>query len=892
MPPLIAAFLLAILMWTLGLFHLPAVVWVAGFPLVYMAWLYIFLLTCCAETLVVSSFVRKPEICTRRAATVSKMSLVILSQYGRAILIRSLPYAELIVAANLLRDLVLRAYAPASHLSPTCQLSTIISDPDSTYIGDNSIIGGNVELVAHSFVRQLDGDSIYKSAPIHIGKNVTIGGNARLELGVIVGDGSLIEPSSHVAPYTKIGVGEIWGGNPAVFIRRREGVASPALPASTSQPDAVAAEAVLPVIARALNLPAERLTAKTKMEDVVEWDSLGKIAIAAALHDRFGLELEPEQIFGLDSVAHVLGFLETQKKSASDDEIKSEEDSLPRNMELLPLCDPASATAALANHPLPEPSRDLRLCIAATTVAEPLAPTLQLWCRAFGMKADINFAGFNQVHACLLQPESIFFQNRTGLNVALVCAEDLAGSSEGDLTTRAQQLLEAIKVFTQKSSQPLWVTDLPPLLTPDPVITVNELSSVRRLWSESLAANPKVRILPFASIIEELGLRASANSSGVTNTRYSALVYQRLAIEISRAARVLHVPARKVLALDADDTLWEGIVAEDGPGNVKIGPLQRQLQKHAKAFKEKGGLLVMLSRNDAEDVWEVWKQQKDMVLAPNDFASVRINWKAKSDNLREIAAELNLGLDSFVFVDDNPGERIDVETRCPGVLTIPAPTPGPSADALGRLWCFDSLNVTTEDMERTALIQQEAQRREAAQGAEGDYVKYLQTLDLQVNIRRASTEDLPRVSQLTQKTNQFNVSLRRRTQGELEQLSSEWNIWTISARDRFGDYGMIGVGILGRTVDASHKATLDSFLLSCRALGRGIELASLSVLCEAATRSGASSLQIPFAVGPRNRPALDFLDQHGWKVTGAEIGELSLPVNLTMPGHLHVIHTQ
>lgn len=887
-PLLISSGLLAAVLRALDLSHLPSLAWVVGFPLLYLIWLHLYLITCCVETWLFSCFVRKPETCTRRVNTVSMMTVAILGQYARCGLIRSLPLAWVFMGIIPTRSLVLRAYAAKLHVSLTSTLGTIIQDPDSTYIGAGTIIGGNVELVAHSYVRQLNDDLIYKAAPIHIGKNVTIGGDSRVALGATVGDGAVVEPCSNVVPYSKIGPGEVWGGNPAVFIRQREGVPSAASPVLTPEGSSTAADVVLPVIAHALNVPPAKLTAETKMADVVEWDSLGKLAIAAALHDRFGLKLEPEQVFELDSVPHVLSFLGKQKKPLPEDEVESEEDALPRNMELLPLLNPISATTALASHDLPEPIHDLRICIAATTVAEPVAPTLQLWCRAFGVRADIIFAGFNQVQACLLQPESIFFQNRAGLNVAIVCPEDLAGASEGDLTIRAQQLLDAIGAFAQQSTQPLWVTDLPPLVTPDPTITAKELNSVRALWSETLAANPRIHLLPFASIIEELGLIASANPAGVTNTRYSALALQRLAIEISRAARVFHLPPRKVLALDADDTLWEGIVAEDGQ-DVKIGPLQRQLQTQAKAFQEKGGLLVLLSRNEPEDVWAVWEQQKEMLIKREDFAAVRVNWKTKSANLMEIADELNLGLDSFVFVDDNPGERIDVESRCPGVLTIPAPTPGSGANALGRLWCFDRLAVTAEDLQRTDLIQQESRRREAAQNSEGDYERYLQTLNLQVNIRQASSQDLPRVVQLIQKTNQFNVSLRRRTQGELEQLGAEYTIWTISARDRFGDYGLIGVGILSREADSSRRVTLDSFLLSCRALGRGIEVASLGVLCETAARAGANSLQIPFVTGPRNRPALDFLDQHGWKIVGATAGELSLPVKWTMPAHLRLV---
>jgi len=891
-PPFVASWLLAELMQHTGLLDMPVAAWVASFPLIYVTWLIILLLCCCADTFIINLFIKVPDVSTRAVSltNAAASSLVVGVGYARCFFLGTIPLTGSFMGLRGFRQLILFSYSPGHHLSISAKIATLISDPGITFIGAETIIGGNAELVAHSFVRMPDGSGIFKRAPIRIGKRVTIGGNSRIELGVTVGDCAMIEPCSHVPAYTRIGEGEVWAGNPAVFVRRRETVGKVGAPEQAVRPEpqanAVPVDKVLPVVAHALNLSLEKIAPETRASDLIEWDSLGKIAIATALHDRFGLELAPEQIFEIDSVADILSALENRARPDTKTNSGSTESPLSRHMELLPLCDPALATVALSSHRLPDPISGLRICVAATTVAEPIAPTLRLWCSAFGIKPDLVFAGFNQVHACLLQPDSIFAQNRAGLNVVIARAEDLTGSASGDLTIRAEQLLVAIENFAQKAEQPIWIADLPPMLVPDPLVDSSELHFVRAMWTRRLEAHPQVRLLPFARIVEELGLTASANHAGDTTIAYSGAAYQRLGVETSRAARQFRVAPRKVLALDADDTLWKGILAEDGSAGLEVTEAHRRLQEFCLALKKKGVLLALVSRNEPDDIWAFLEQSEKMVLRRGDFAAFRINWQPKSENLADIARELRLGLDAFVFIDDNPSELMDVQSHCPEVLLLQASQQPATVDLLQKLWCFDSLGRTKEDQYRTELIQQESQRQETLKAYDKDYARYLKSLQLKVETRLARREDMSRVAQLTQKTNQFNLSLRRRTEGDLSLLPATSEIRIISATDRYGDYGTVGVGILVWDKERTADIILDSFMISCRALGRGIETAFLQTLFTAAVRHGAVRLKVPFVQGPRNQPILDFFKQHGCRFDENKSGELMLPLPLVVPEHI------
>ena len=276
--------------------------------------------------------------------------------------------------------------------------------------------------------------------------------------------------------------------------------------------------------------------------------------------------------------------------------------------------------------------------------------------------------------------------------------------------------------------------------------------------------------------------------------------------------------------------------------------------------REAGKLLVICSKNDEADVNAVFDQGPAMPLTREHFSAWRVNWRPKSENLKSIAQELKLGLDSFIFVDDNPVECAEVEANCPEVLTLQLPEdPALIPEFLDHCWAFDQLKTTAEDRSRTEMYRQNRQREEF-QAQAMSFADFIAELELEVQIAPALPAQLARVAQLTQRTNQFNVSGKRRTESELRQLGEGREVWTVSVKDRFGDYGLVGAMIF-ETRDQA--IVVDSFLLSCRALGRGVEHQMLAELGKRARQRGAQWVDVPFERLPRNQPALDFLESVG-----------------------------
>lgn len=251
-----------------------------------------------------------------------------------------------------------------------------------------------------------------------------------------------------------------------------------------------------------------------------------------------------------------------------------------------------------------------------------------------------------------------------------------------------------------------------------------------------------------------------------------------------------------------------------------------------------------------------------MPLKRKHLIATRINWQSKSSNLQSLAKELRLGLDSFIFVDDNPIECAEVETYCPDVFTLELPeNPETIPHFLKHIWAFDHVEMTEEDRKRTERYQQNLEREQFRE-ASLSFADFLQELELKVRIAELRTEQLPRVSQLTRRTNQFNFTTIRRSEGEIQALcmTQGYECLVVDVSDRFGDYGLVGVVLFAAKADLLQ---VDSFLLSCRVLGRGVEHQMVSRLGEIARRRGLSEVHISFSPSERNQPALDFLEQIG-----------------------------
>jgi FkbH-like protein len=350
--------------------------------------------------------------------------------------------------------------------------------------------------------------------------------------------------------------------------------------------------------------------------------------------------------------------------------------------------------------------------------------------------------------------------------------------------------------------------------------------------------------------------------------------------EYGKFLRALRGQSKKCLVLDCDNTLWGGVVGEDGVAGIALGSGHpgssfADFQTEIANLHDRGVILALCSKNDEAAVLEVVRTHPGMVLRERHFAAREINWDDKVTNLRRIAATLGIGLDSLVFVDDSPFEIEFVRTALPEVTTIALP-PGGVANyrnilAAGGL--FDSLAYTDEDRRKTALYAHERERTALAQAA-GSLSEYLTKLDIRADVHPARDVDAARVAQLSQKSNQFNLTTQRYTESEIRTLArdAQATVLVLRLADRVADLGLVGAAIVRY---ARGAAEIEALFVSCRALGRGAEDAFLSAVVRAAwDRPDVATISGTFRPTEKNAIAAPFYTRCGFHAAGESAGTL------------------
>jgi FkbH-like protein len=516
-------------------------------------------------------------------------------------------------------------------------------------------------------------------------------------------------------------------------------------------------------------------------------------------------------------------------------------------------------------------SHGLKIEVASTFTAEPIREPLDFWMQELGFDAIIEFAPYNQVFQELLDPGSLLSRNDHGINIVLLRVEDwLRFDREGadgnggraQLERNAHELVGSLRGAASRSSAQFLLAFCP--ASPSALGNPEQRSRLEAIELQiiaELADLANVCVLKTGDVTSKLTSDYhDARRDEIGHIPYTPLCFAALATELARRIHPLRKPPYKVIALDCDNTLWKGVVGEEGVHGIAITAPFRNLQKFVVDKAANGFLISLCSKNEERDVLEVFDQRPDMVLSREHLVSWRINWAPKSDNLRSLAHELNLGLDSFVFIDDNPVECAEVRANCPEMVTLLLPPDDEIDRFLGNIWALDRLKITTEDTQRTAMYQEEAERRRYMHEAP-NFDDFLAGLDLNVVIAEPSHERIARVAQLTQRTNQFNFTTVRRTEGEFRQLSeSGKECRFVEVSDRFGAYGLVGVMIYSLASDALQ---LDSFLLSCRVLGRGVEHRMFNELAEIAREHKRDSIEAKVIFTKKNLPARNFLESIG-----------------------------
>lgn len=505
------------------------------------------------------------------------------------------------------------------------------------------------------------------------------------------------------------------------------------------------------------------------------------------------------------------------------------------------------------------------IAVSATFTAEPIDELLQFWASELGWRCQVRFAPYNQVFQQLLDPGSLLSQNRSGVNIVLVRLEDwiryqeTAPDAEESILRNARELVSSLHAASKSAGIPVLVAVCPP----SPAAPARAVRLAEELLRSGLCGVPGIYWVGMDELLSLYPLAEihDPHADQLGHVPYTRAFFAALGTLCARKIHALGNARFKVAVLDCDNTLWQGVCGEDGPEGVKLDDRRRAFHDFMLAQRESGLLLCIASRNNEADVLDTFRAHPEFPLQLSHFVHRAINWRNKSENLPLLAAELDLGLDSFIFIDDSAEECAAIQAACPEVCVLPFGELYETLPySLSHLWPFDRLQTTAEDKQRSLYYQQQVQRAQWERQA-GSLEEFIASLNLQVSISRATPATLPRVSQLTLRTNQFNCTTRRRTEGEVLALAERGaECWTVDVADRFGAYGLTGVVILETRGEA---LWVDTFLLSCRVLGRGVEHKVLAWLGEMARQRGLASVLIPFEPTPRNLPALLFLESVG-----------------------------
>jgi FkbH-like protein len=530
-----------------------------------------------------------------------------------------------------------------------------------------------------------------------------------------------------------------------------------------------------------------------------------------------------------------------------------------------------------------------RLAILRSFTVEPIVPLLRASAFCYGIDLSVLVGDFNAYAQQILETQSSLYRFAPdGVLLAVRTADiagdlwqdfgDLASGSVAQASRRVTTSFEQwIGAFRSHSQAALIVHSLeqparPSLGLLDGQLEAGQSAVIQQINQEMrriARGHGGVYVLDYDALLSRHGRLRWTDTRKWLTARLPIAADQliHVAEEWLRFIVPLCGKIAKALVVDLDNTLWGGVIGEDGMEGVKLGPeypgaAYQAVQRVLIDLSRRGILLAVCSKNNPEEAMEMLEKHPGMLLRPQNFAALRINWHDKVQNLREIASELNIGMESIAFVDDNPVERERVRASLPEVLAIELPQdPMQYADVLRDFPGFERLMLSAEDQRKTEMYAAQRQRTEAAQTFQSaeDFFRYLEQ---EAEIAPLTPATLGRISQLTQKTNQFNLTTRRYTEQQIAKIAASGSrVFSIRVRDRFGDQGLVGVAI---TRDQGDVGEIDTFLLSCRVIGRTVETALLSFLARDAAARGLKTLRGWFFPTKKNAPAKEFYREHGF----------------------------
>lgn len=546
--------------------------------------------------------------------------------------------------------------------------------------------------------------------------------------------------------------------------------------------------------------------------------------------------------------------------------------------------------------------KPLKVFILRTYTVETIEPVLKLRLMLEGFEPSIEFGDYNALFTEALDPASPLYEFNPDMVLVMARIEELLPEfingfgerKEDEWNELIRGSLEQMTSLVRKLEDGLSAQVLLQNITlgARPYWGVHEAQSPggqTRLieeFNQGLAAiaetSLKTFIWDFDGFVRSAGYRTIFDPKAwyTSKNPYRQAAYPAIAEDLMRYILSMSGSVKKCVVVDLDNTLWGGIAGEDGFDGIALGhdypgSCFLDLQKGLLRLYRRGIILAINSKNNEEDALEIIDKHPYMLLRRKHFAAIRINWSDKVTNMRALAAELNIGLDSMIFLDDNPAECAMVKENCPGVEVVRIPEkPYLVPGVIERLNYIEKITLTAEDRQKGEHYRAQAQRKEAEKGFENLH-DFLKSLETEVGIAPAAAFTIPRIAQLTQKTNQMNLTTRRYTEADIVALVEDpaHFVFSVSSRDRFGDHGIIGVFIL--KIDAD-SCFIDTFLLSCRVIGRGIEDSMAASIDGFARQHGLKKLKGEYIPTHRNKPAAGMYERLGFKKTSDTFFEIDL----------------
>ena len=557
--------------------------------------------------------------------------------------------------------------------------------------------------------------------------------------------------------------------------------------------------------------------------------------------------------------------------------------------------------------------KKLKVAILSSFTLNGLSEILHVKSSDLGIRYQSYLGGYNQYNQELLDSQSEYYKFSPDVTFLILDIRNFLGEnfhfpyniSDNErkllVNEKINQIVNIIKCFEKNLNSKLIITNFNiPSYSPNGITETKSdfgfhemIEELNRSLRNISKTHSSVYIYDFNHFVSKYGEKNifDYRQFHVGDIQIALNFIPSFAYDLMSYIKPITGTNKKCIVLDLDNTLWGGIIGEDGFDGIELGHSSNgkafvDFQKELLSLWNHGIILAINSKNNFDDAMKVINEHPNMILRKKNFASIQINWDDKAQNLKQIAEEINIGLNSIAFFDDDKINRERIKQEFPEVLTIEVPDdPSQFSLILKNLNDFNVLQRTDEDIKRGQMYSQQRERKELEKSI-SNLDDFLEQLDIKVKMKNSNEFLIPRISQLTLKTNQFNLTTRRYQEEEIRNFTNDHKFIVGCAQvlDKFGDNGITGVYIINKQ---DKIWSIDTFLLSCRIMGRGVENGILSQILIDAKHNGVEEIRANFIPTQKNKPAENFLPDFGFQKEGDNwIYKLNNEIKL--PKHLKV----